>query len=120
VRAPRSYARTPSRAVVAPLRYALWLYSRRCQRVRTGMADAGAKSCCVLRRSSFFVFSAGQFRVSPPLTTESPTTHYCTVQHHVPIDPYAERSNGCRVQTAVLFRVSPSCTLRGVRAAAGL
>jgi hypothetical protein len=28
---------------------------------------------------------------SPPLTTESPTTHYCTVQHHVPIDPYAER-----------------------------
>ena len=26
-----------------------------------------------------------------PLTTESPTTHYCTVQHHVPIDPYAER-----------------------------
>ena len=27
----------------------------------------------------------------PPLTTESPTTHYCTVQHHVPIDPYAER-----------------------------
>ena len=29
--------------------------------------------------------------ISPPLTTESPTTHYCTVQHHVPIDPYAER-----------------------------
>jgi hypothetical protein len=29
--------------------------------------------------------------VPPPLTTESPTTHYCTVQHHVPIDPYAER-----------------------------
>ena len=27
----------------------------------------------------------------PPLTTESPTTHYCTVQHHVPIDPYAEQ-----------------------------
>ena len=27
---------------------------------------------------------------SPPLTTESPTTHYCTVQHHVPIDPYAD------------------------------
>ena len=27
----------------------------------------------------------------PPFTTESPTTHYCTVQHHVPIDPYAER-----------------------------
>ena len=27
-----------------------------------------------------------------PLTTESPTTHYCTVQHHVPIDPYPERS----------------------------
>ena len=25
------------------------------------------------------------------LTYESPTTHYCTVQHHVPIDPYAER-----------------------------
>jgi len=23
----------------------------------------------------------------PPLTTESPTTHYCTVQNHVPIDP---------------------------------
>ena len=30
-------------------------------------------------------------RPPPPLTTESPTTHYCTVQHHVPIDPYAER-----------------------------
>ena len=30
-------------------------------------------------------------RFIPPLTTESPTTHYCTVQHHFPIDPYAER-----------------------------
>ena len=40
----------------------------------------------------FFDFS--QYRpcyYTLPLTTESPTTHYCTVQHHVPIDPYAER-----------------------------
>ena len=29
--------------------------------------------------------------LSPLLTNESPTAHHCTVQHHVPIDPYAER-----------------------------
>ena len=37
----------------------------------------------------------------PPLTTESPTTHYCTVQHHVPIDP---RVCAERMPRAVLTR----------------
>jgi hypothetical protein len=41
--------------------------------------------------------------IPPPLTTESPTTHYCTVQHHVPIDPYAER-----MLRAVLTRLYPA------------
>ena len=50
---------------------------------------------------------------SPPLTTESPTTHYCTVQNHVPIDPYAERM---RVRTAVPFN-SPEVARVQARAA---
>ena len=44
------------------------------------------------KRGLTIMVRCGPVRVStPPLTTESPTTHYCTVQHHVPIDPYAER-----------------------------
>ena len=50
--------------------------------------------------------------IPPPLTTESPTTHYCTVQHHVPIDPYAERMPraDCSSNTIrdSISRVSPS------------
>ena len=62
-------------------------------------------------------------RVRPlPLTTESPTTHYCTVQHHVPIDPYAERMPraDCSSNTIrdSISRVSPS--LRGPRFAPAL
>ena len=66
----------------------------------------------------------------PPLTTESPTTHYCTVQHHVPIDPYAERMPraDCSSNTIrdSISRVAPRlcgarasrppCGTRGVRA----
>ena len=58
----------------------------------------------------------------PPLTTESPTTHYCTVQHHVPIDPYAERMPraDCSSNTIrdSISRVAPS--LRGPRSAPAL
>ena len=58
----------------------------------------------------------------PTLTTESPTTHYCTVQHHVPIDPYAERMPraDCSSNTIrdSISRVSPS--LRGPRFAPAL
>ena len=47
--------------------------------------------------------------------TESPTTHYCTVQHHVPIAPYAERMPraNCSSNTIrdSISRVAPS--LRG-------
>ena len=51
---------------------------------------------CCLRFVSFVKCIGGKIlggraRYHPPLTTESPTTHYCTVQQHVPIDPYAER-----------------------------
>ena len=58
----------------------------------------------------------------PPLTTESPTTHYCTVQPHVPIDPYAERMPraDCSSNTIrdSISRVAPS--LRGPRFAPAL
>ena len=43
----------------------------------------------IIDRHKNFCQSAGS--LLSPLTTESPTTHYCTVQHHVPIDPYTER-----------------------------
>ena len=60
--------------------------------------------------------------VTPPLTTESPTTHYCTVQHHVPINPYAERMPraDCSSNTIrdSISRVAPS--LRGPRFAPAL
>ena len=76
------------------------------------------------RASRFSVFSILAARVcwlnlSPPLTTESPTTHSCTVQHHVPIDPYAERMPraDCSSNTIrdSISRVAPS--LRGPRSA---
>ena len=61
-------------------------------------------------------------QITPPLTTESPTTHYCTVQHHVPIDPYAERMPraDCSSNTIrdSISRVAPS--LRGPRFAPAL
>ena len=72
--------------------------------------------------------------LSPPLTTEPqpralglpsflpylPTTHCCTVQHHVPIDPYAERMPraDCSSNTirGSISRVAPP-SLRGPRSA---
>ena len=58
----------------------------------------------------------------PTHNRESPTTHYCTVQHHVPIDPYAERMPraDCSSDTIrdSISRVAPS--LRGPRFAPAL
>ena len=55
-------------------------------------------------------------RAYSPLTTESPTTHYCTVQHHVLIDPYAERMPraDCSSNTIrdSISRVAPSYSPR--------
>ena len=67
-------------------------------------------------------FAALPTSIPFPLTTESPTTHYCTVQHHVPIDPYAERMPraDCSSNTIrdSISRVAPS--LRGPRFAPAL
>ena len=78
-----------------------------------------------VRRVSYHLITdrfKGSATTSPPLTTESPTTHYCTVQHHVPIDPYAERMPraDCSSNTIrdSISRVSPS--LRGPRFAPAL
>ena len=68
-------------------------------------------------------------RLSPPPHSqprESPTTHYCTVQHHVPKDPYAERMPraDCSSNTIrdSISRVAPSLppqSRRSTRCAGG-
>ena len=63
-------------------------------RERSHLRQLPKMTGCVMRENNDAVFAA-IFTLTPPhsqpTATDSPTTHYCTVQHHVPIDPYAER-----------------------------
>ena len=94
--------------------------SRQQQRGDSRLGSNAAQRCSSSSSAAASAFTSVAH--PPPLTTESPTTHYCTVQQHVPIDPYAERMPraDCSSNTIrdSISRVAPS--LRGPRFAPAL
>ena len=94
--------------------------SRQQQRGDSRLGSNAAQRCSSSSSAAASAFTSVAH--PPPLTTESPTTHYCTVQQHVPIDPYAERMPraNCSSNTIrdSISRVAPS--LRGPRFAPAL